>query len=59
MDPMSALSVATAVIALVDFGAKLVARTFEIRDLGGRGCYPGQRGSYRVGFCHVGRNGQD
>ncbi|KAJ5588338.1 hypothetical protein N7537_011016 [Penicillium hordei] len=35
MDPMSALSVATAVIALVDFGAKLVARTFEIRDLGG------------------------
>ncbi|KAL5363479.1 hypothetical protein BJX96DRAFT_155783 [Aspergillus floccosus] len=35
MDPISALSVATAVITLIDFSAKLVVRTFEVRDLGG------------------------
>ncbi|KAL3457652.1 hypothetical protein BJX64DRAFT_244776 [Aspergillus heterothallicus] len=34
MDPISALSVATAVIALIDFGGKLVARSFKIRDTG-------------------------
>ncbi|KAK3683436.1 hypothetical protein B0T22DRAFT_519367, partial [Podospora appendiculata] len=30
MDPLSALSVATAVVAFVDFGAKLATRSFEI-----------------------------
>jgi hypothetical protein len=35
MDPISALSVATAVVALVDFSAKLVTRISEFRDLCG------------------------
>ncbi|KAK3320618.1 hypothetical protein B0T19DRAFT_465508 [Cercophora scortea] len=32
MDPLSALSVATAVVAFVDFGAKLATRSFEIAN---------------------------
>ena len=32
MDPFSALSIATGVVAFVDFGAKLVARYVEIRE---------------------------
>ena len=32
MDPFSALSIATGVVAFVDFGAKLVARYLEIRE---------------------------
>jgi hypothetical protein len=34
MDPMSALSVATSLIAFVDFGGKLVSRYFEIKKNG-------------------------